>query len=134
MSESGPNDYSTDGSSRRARAQGARTEQLIGIVREMDPDVASWVDDFVFGRVWGRPGLEFEERQLTAIAMLAATQQPRQLRVYLHGALQDGIPPDQIREVLAMTAVYAGFPALMHALEVWSEVRAAYEKTSAHSE
>jgi 4-carboxymuconolactone decarboxylase len=116
------------GRSLRARAQGARSDDLQAALASLDPELAEWADEFVFGRVWARDGLAFEERQLVAIAALAATGNVDQLRNYLHGALQDGVPPEKIRETLVMTCVYAGFPAAIGALGVWKDVQRSHER------
>ena len=60
--------------------------------------------------------------------MLAVLGSETQLRNYLHGALQDGVPPEKLHETLLMTVVYAGFPAAIAALVVWKEVLAAHER------
>jgi 4-carboxymuconolactone decarboxylase len=115
------------GATIRARVQGERTDEFINHVREMDEELVSWVDGFVFGRVWNRPGLSFEERMLIAIAMLAAGGQTLNvLRAYLDGALQDGIPAAKVHEVLVMTSIYAGFPKMMQVLDLWTEVKKAH--------
>ena len=88
----------------------------------LDPGVAEWVDSFVFYQVWGRLGLAETERTLIAIAMLAATDRPDQLRAYLFGALDGGVPPAAVHEVLVMSAVYAGFPVALNALRLWRDV------------
>ncbi len=88
----------------------------------LDPGLAEWVDQFVFGEVWGRPGLSEPERMLVAISALAATGRPDQLRAYLFGALHAGVPAVKLHETLVMQAVYAGFPAAIGALGVWREV------------
>ena len=110
------------GSERRIRAQGQRHDTLIAALRNADPDLARWADGFIFEEVWGRPGLEFEDRMIVAIVALAATNRPSQLRNYLHGALQDGIPPIRIHEALMMLVVYVGFPTALEAIGVWREV------------
>jgi 4-carboxymuconolactone decarboxylase len=93
----------------------------------MDEELVTWVDGFVFGRVWNRPGLSFEERMLIAIAILAASGDTLSvLRAYLDGALQDGIPVTKVHEALVMTSVYAGFPKMMQVLDVWTEVKKAH--------
>ena len=116
-------DARKDGAARRRRVQGRKTERLAERVARLDPGVAEWTDGFVFGQVWGRPGLAEQERILIAIAALAATGQPDELRAYLFGALERGVAPEKIRETLVMMTVCAGFPAALNALEVWQAVQ-----------
>lgn len=120
-----PEDTDHEGTLRRRRAQGPRSEALREAVAKLDPGLADWVDEFVFGKVWGRPGLEEPERMLVAISALAALGRGEQLRAYLFGALHAGVPAIKLHEALVMQAVYAGFPAALGALGVWREVVAA---------
>lgn len=106
----------------RARAQGPRTESVQRVAASLDPDLPDWIDEFVFGTVWARPGLTHEERTFTALVALACGQHTEQLRVYLWGALHDGADPAKIHEMLMMVAVYAGFPTALASLFVWREV------------
>lgn len=110
----------------RARAQGARTDQLGDALAALDPDLLAYADGFIFGSVWNRPGLAFEDRMLVAITALAATGANAQLGNYLHGALQDGIAPERIREALKMLVVYVGFPTAISALAIFDEIAAKY--------
>jgi 4-carboxymuconolactone decarboxylase len=112
----------------RERAQGEKAEKLAAALDALDPDLREWSDGFIFGTVWARPGLEFEERMLVAIALLAGAGQLPQLTNYLHGALQAGMPAEKVQEARAMTAIYTGFPASLNALECWRQVRAAHAK------
>jgi alkylhydroperoxidase/carboxymuconolactone decarboxylase family protein YurZ len=117
------------GRSRRGRAQGAKADQLQAALAALDPQLAEWADDFIFGQVWGRPGLAHEERMLVAITALAAGEHPAQLKNYLHGALQDGTPPEKIHEALLMLVVYCGFPTALTALSQWRSVVEAAART-----
>ncbi len=116
---------SVEGAERRARAQGAKHEQLRNELASLDPAMAEWADDFIFGDVWGREGITQDERMLVAISALAATEHPSQLKNYLHGALQAGISARKVNEALLMMVVYAGFPTALGALVVWKDVLAA---------
>jgi alkylhydroperoxidase/carboxymuconolactone decarboxylase family protein YurZ len=58
-----------------------------------------------------------------AIVSLAVLGRIDQLRNYLFGALGAGVPAEKIQQALAMTCVYAGFPAAMNALVCWRDVR-----------
>ena len=61
-----------------------------------------------------------------AIAALAAQGHTAQLRTYLHGAIQAGIDPDKIQDVLVMMVVYSGFPSALMSLDEWRKVRQSY--------
>ena len=74
------------------------------------------------GRVWERPGLSPAQRSLATIAMMAALVRPNELRVHIGMGLDNGLEPDEIGEVLLQAAVYAGFPAAVHAFEIATDV------------
>jgi 4-carboxymuconolactone decarboxylase len=121
-------DRSAQGALLRARAQGARTEALGEALAALDPELLEWADEFIFGSVWQRPGLAFEDRMLVAITALATQGATTQLRNYLHGALQEGIEPGRIREALVMLVVYVGFPTALQSLVVFKEVLDAHHR------
>jgi 4-carboxymuconolactone decarboxylase len=112
----------SEGAALRARAQGGRHRDLQSALGSIDPRMAEWADGFIFGDVWARAGIAFEDRMLVAIVALAATERPNQLRNYLHGALQDGMDPRRIHEALLMLVVYVGWPVALQSLVVWQEV------------
>lgn len=125
-----PNERAERGRALRERAQGKKAPQLQEALGSLDPELAEVADDFIFGRIWAREGLEFQERQLVAITALAVGGHQEQLRNYLHGALQDGIEPEKLHEALVMLVVYCGFPRALAALNTWRSVRAAHVKAT----
>lgn len=112
------------GAALRRRAQGAKADQLQALLTSLDPDVGKWADEFVFGAVWGRPGLDFESRMLVAITSLATQGKGALLRNYAHGALQAGVSARKIHEALVELVVYAGFPTATSMLFEWQQVLA----------
>lgn len=116
----------TAGRALRARAQGRHTDKLGDALAALDPDLLDYADGFIFGSVWAGADLAFEDRMLVAITALAATGQDAQLGNYLHGALQDGMAPDRIREALKMLVVYVGFPTAITALATFDAIAAKY--------
>jgi 4-carboxymuconolactone decarboxylase len=115
-------DVTSPGAQRRTRAQGEKADRLQAALEALDPDLGRWADAFVFGEVWADDALAFEERLLVAITALAALNRRRQLRNYLHGALQAGVPEAKLREVMKMLTVYAGFPIAIESLSELDEV------------
>ncbi len=112
----------TDGAARRRKAQGQLADQIQQYLGRLDAAMPQWADEFVFGEVWGREGLDHDTRMIVAIAQLSATAQHAPLRAYLRGALELGIPSRRIHEVLVMTTVYCGFPTAQSALLAWHEI------------
>jgi alkylhydroperoxidase/carboxymuconolactone decarboxylase family protein YurZ len=71
----------------------------------------------VYGAIWSRPGLAIEDRMLCALAALSAVQRLRKLRRHVAAALDLGLPPRAIVEVLVQIGIYAGFAASEEAVE-----------------
>lgn len=66
-------------------------------------------NDYLFGEVWTRPGLAMKERSRITCAVLAAFGREAQLKGHLKGALNLGLKPAELREVLIHVAHYAGW-------------------------
>ena len=71
-----------------------------------------------YGAIWSRPGLALEDRMLCALAALAAVQRLPKLRRHVGAALQLGLTPRAIVEVLIQIGIYAGFAASEEAVDV----------------
>lgn len=70
----------------------------------LEPTFARWVLDHAYGRVLSRPGLDAEERELVAMACLAATGHDRQLASHTRGAVRCGAAPGRCAGVLDAVA------------------------------
>jgi 4-carboxymuconolactone decarboxylase len=111
-----------EGAALRAQAQGARHDAFTQGMRSLDPRVLEWSDGWIFGEVWAGEGISFEDRFLVAIVALAAIGNREQLRIYLHGAVQNGMDARRIHEALLMLPVYVGFPVALGAMVAWQDV------------
>ncbi len=65
--------------------------------------------------VWNRPGLDRKTRSIINLAVLTALGRSHELALHTRGALNNGVTPDEIREVFIQLAGYAGFPAAVEA-------------------
>ena len=77
---------------------------------------------YAWGEIWSRPGLSRAERSIVTLTALATLRQDEELAMHLRAALRNGVTPDQIREVLLHTAVYAGVPAANRAFAIARDV------------
>jgi 4-carboxymuconolactone decarboxylase len=81
-----------------------------------------FITRYAWGEVWSRPGLSRAERSMITLTALVVLRQEQELAMHLRAALRNGVTPDQIREVLLHTAVYAGVPAVNRAFAIAAEV------------
>lgn len=66
---------------------------------------------FEFGEIWGRAGLDLKTRSFITLASLIALRAPDQLYKHINIALNLGITPEEVHEVLLHGATYGGFAA-----------------------
>ncbi|RJR53219.1 MAG: 4-carboxymuconolactone decarboxylase [Desulfobacteraceae bacterium] len=80
------------------------------------------VTEYCWGAVWSRPGLDLKTRSLINLAMLTALNRPKEVKLHIRGALNNGCTREQIREVLLQAAVYCGVPAAVESFRLAGEV------------
>jgi len=68
-----------------------------------------------WGDVWQRPGLDLKTRSLITVAMLTALGKQHELKGHVRGALNNGVTPAELQEVLLHAAVYCGVPSAVDA-------------------
>jgi len=106
---------------------GAAGTNVIASLRDIAPDFARYLIEFPFGDIYSRPGLDLRSREMAVVAALTAMGNAApQLKVHIGGALNVGVTPEEIVEVIMQMAVYAGFPAALNGLFAAKEVFAAH--------
>lgn len=104
----------------KRRTAGARVRrEVLGAAyvdagaRSVDDFTQHFVDfteDFCWGNVWLRPGLDRKIRSMLNLCMLAAMGRWHEFEVHVRGALNNGVSRDEIAEILLQAGVYAGVP------------------------
>jgi 4-carboxymuconolactone decarboxylase len=106
-----------------ARIDGEAGQNVIAALADIAPDFATYVFEFPFGDIYSRPGLSLRDREIAAIASLAAMGNATpQLKVHIEAGLNVGLTREEITEILMQMAVYAGFPAALNGLLAAKEV------------
>lgn len=90
--------------------------------QKLAPEFFGMVAQFAFGMFWSRPNLAIRDRSLVTVAQLAALGKTDELKGHLLGARNLGISRAELIEVLMQTAIYAGVPAAVSALNAAAEV------------
>jgi 4-carboxymuconolactone decarboxylase len=92
------------------------------LVGDIAPELAVLTDEVLFGNVWERAGLAKRDRSLITCAALITNGSTEQLKGHLARALDNGVSPDEIIELITHLAFYAGWPRAMSAVPVAREV------------
>lgn len=79
---------------------------------------------YAWGGVWTRPGLDRRTRSCVTVAMLIALGRDDELALHIRGALNNGVTPEEIKEVLLQAAIYSGIPAANAAFRIAGRVLA----------
>lgn len=103
--------------------QEGMADRVTNSLAELDPDLPALITDYAFGTVIGRPGLDLKSREMITVASLITLghAQP-QLKLHMRAALNVGVTPSELLEIVIQMAVYAGVPACMNALSSYREV------------
>lgn len=88
----------------------------------MDAEFQDLITRYAWGEIWTRPGLPGHTRSLVTIALMVALNRGEELRLHLRAAANNGVTPEEIRELLLHCAIYCGVPAANAAFHVAREI------------
>lgn len=75
-------------------------------------DFQALITRVAWHEIWGRPGLDDRTRRLLVIAITASLGRWEEFRLHVSAGLsRGGFTPDELKETLMQTAIYAGLPA-----------------------
>lgn len=98
---------------RRATLGDAYVDRAIANMDDFTRELQELVTTYCWGEVWGRDGLDRKTRSTINLAMLAALNRPHELAAHVRGAINNGMTPDEIKEVLLQVGIYCGVPAMV---------------------
>jgi 4-carboxymuconolactone decarboxylase len=93
-----------------------------GKATDFSMPIQQYITRNAWGDVWQRPGLDLKTRSLITVAMLAAMGKQHELKGHVRGALNNGVTPGQLQEVLLHASIYCGLPAAVEAFRTAAEV------------
>ena len=94
------------------------------ILRNFDEGFATFLNEQLFGTIWNRPGLPIKLRSLLTMTALMALGRGPELRLHMRGALNLGIPVEEIKELIVHVSQYSGVPTAVEAIRAFNEVTA----------
>lgn len=103
---------------RRATLGDAYVDRAIANMDDFTKDVQELVTTYCWGEVWGREGLDRKTRSTINLAMISALNRPHELAAHVRGAVNNGLTPDEIKEVLLQVGIYCGVPAMIDSFRI----------------
>jgi len=91
---------------------------------QFDPEFAKFLNEELFGKIWQRPGLPVKTRSMLTMGALMVLGRSPELRLHMRGALNLGITPAEIKELIIHLAAYGGVPTAVEAIRAFNEVTA----------
>jgi len=82
---------------------------------EFTTEFQDFITRTAWGTVWTREGLPRHTRSLLTIVMMVALGHDEEFKLHIRAARNNGVTPEEIKEVLLQAAIYCGVPAANHA-------------------
>jgi len=92
---------------------------------EVAPGLGHFTDDVLFGEVWKRQELAPRDRSLITVAALVSTGKTAQIGSHVGRALDNGVRPEEIGELITQLAFYSGWPNAISAVD---EVKKVFDR------
>src|SRR4051794_10421984 len=91
-------------------------------IRAVSPALERYMQVTLQGDLWNRPGLTPRDRSLVTLAALVARNQTAELPRHLNLALDNGVKPGEVSEIITHLAFYSGWGNAMPAVAVAKDV------------
>jgi 4-carboxymuconolactone decarboxylase len=90
--------------------------------RSVAPALEKYTHDRLLGEVWKRPGLSARDRSIVTVAVLVARNHTVDMPYYINRALDNGVKPAEISELITHLAFYSGWGNAVSAVDVAKDV------------
>jgi 4-carboxymuconolactone decarboxylase len=105
---------------RREVLGSAHVDRALENTTPLNEAFQEFITRYAWGDIWSRPGLTRQTRSMLTIAMMVALHREEEFKMHIIAALNNGVTPDEIREVLMHAAIYCGLPAANSAFH-WAQ-------------
>ena len=95
---------------------------LLAGMDTVSPALERYTNDVVLGDLWKRPQLSARDRSIVTLSVLIARNQSTELPFYLDLALDSGLKPSEISEIITHLAFYSGWANATAAVKITSAV------------
>ena len=91
-------------------------------LRAVSPALEKYAQDRIDGDLWTRPGLSPRDRSIVTVAAFIARNQAIEMPRHVNLALDNGVKPGELSEIITHLAFYSGWANAMAAVAVTKDV------------
>ena len=91
-------------------------------IESVSPALGRYAREDVLGDLWQRPQLSRRDRSIVTLAVLIARNQAAELKHYINVAIDNGVTPAEVSEIITHLAFYSGWPNAMSAVAAAKDV------------
>ena len=107
---------------RRSVLGEAHVDRAVANTTSFTAEFQDQITRLAWGEIWTRPAIDHPTRRLLTIAMLIALGHEAEFKMHVRAALEHGMDPELIKEVILQSAVYCGVPAANSAFAQAKEI------------
>src|SRR3954471_53983 len=93
----------------------AWVDRSLNNANSFNADFQNLITRFAWNEIWGRPGLDHKTRRAIVLSITVALGRWDEFELHVRAALlgdeDSRLTPDEIKEILMQSAIYAGVPA-----------------------
>lgn len=101
----------------REKVFGSEGEERRKWFVEIEPDIARYVTEFVFGELYNRSNMDSKTREKCILASHISLGRKAEIDHHVRAAVRVGCTKEEILEVFILMSAYAGFSAMHGGLE-----------------
>jgi 4-carboxymuconolactone decarboxylase len=91
-----------------AHGQESASDSAIEAIRSVSPALKAYTTDDLYGDLWQSPNLSARDRSIVTVASLIARNQAADMPAEFSRALENGVTPAELSEIITHLAFYAG--------------------------
>ena len=106
-------------------------ERSLHAADDFNREFQEMVTEYCWGTTWGDVSLDFRQRSLLNLGMIAALNRMHEWELHFRGAIRNGWSRDELRSVLIHIAVYCGIPTGVECFRIARKVLSEMEAENA---
>ena len=96
---------------RRSVLGDAHVNRAVANTTAITEEFQDLITRYAWGEIWTRPGIDHPTRRLLVLSMMIALNRSDEFKMHVKAALDHGVEPETIKEVILQSAIYCGVPA-----------------------